>query len=398
MKLSLDYFALYVGLLPIQGQSFTTSSLDFNTDVILQKSLAQASATRLYSDQPVYLSRDAISKTGLASRVDASGGDRPGGDPSRSAVGSAGGGPPIGAPQAGGPPPPAGGPGGPPPQTTAQKVLEVALEIAFKLLYLGDDSGVKDSSKNLRVLWTRALLNSLGRIKDPIASELLPRRTRWIVGNTMAKKVWKGTPVVEKLDWIVNRTKFIDQQLEEFLTDYGTSYGTKRQAILLGSGYDTRSLRYARYDLDVYEVDIPDVIAMKSKMVERFLQGSQREESINFVPLDLNEVLTRNRSLVDEVRAAGFRDDVPTIVICEAVFFYLIPGAVQKVSEELFQLTNAKRYCITDNLAKVGVAPGPPVPSPREKCERWIQDNGKELIAHDSIWGGAIHFVGAKTP
>lgn len=64
-----------------------------------------------------------------------------------------------------GPPPsrPPGGPpggvgppgGGPPPQTKAQKLLEQGLDFVFKMLYLGDEIGLQDSSKNLRVLWTR---------------------------------------------------------------------------------------------------------------------------------------------------------------------------------------------------------------------------------------------------
>ena len=60
----------------------------------------------------------------------------------------------------------------------AQKVLEQVFEVAFKLLYLGDESGIRDSSKNLRVLWTRALLNTLGKIEDDIAYELLPSSCR----------------------------------------------------------------------------------------------------------------------------------------------------------------------------------------------------------------------------
>jgi hypothetical protein len=52
-------------------------------------------------------------------------------------------------------PPPGGGRGGPPPQTKAQKILEQCLDVIFKILYLGDEIGLQDSSKNLRVLWTR---------------------------------------------------------------------------------------------------------------------------------------------------------------------------------------------------------------------------------------------------
>lgn len=45
---------------------------------------------------------------------------------------------------------------------------------------------------------------------------------------------------------------------------------------------------------------------------------------------------------------------------------------------------------------KVGVAPGPPVPTPEEKCRGWLDDEGKTLVDHDAIWGGAIHFVAAR--
>jgi methyltransferase (TIGR00027 family) len=307
-----------------------------------------------------------------------------------------------GGPPQGGPP---GSKGGPPAQPTRiQKILEGAFDVGFKCLYLGDDSGIKDESKNLRVLWTRALLNSLGEIDDPIATQLLPRKTKWVVGQRMANLVWKGTPAVEKLDWIVNRTQFIDAQLNEFLEETTTkdsTNGRRRQVVLLGSGYDTRSLRYSsQTNIDFYEVDLPEIILTKSKLVNQYLEQKDATtitSTIQFVPLDLNEVLTRNKNVVEVLKSQGFKDDggLPTIVICEAVLFYLIPGAVQKMVSDLFDL-NADRYCITDNLAKLGVAPGPPVPSPREKCEAWLKENNKELVAHDSLWGGAIHFVGAK--
>jgi O-methyltransferase involved in polyketide biosynthesis len=232
----------------------------------------------------------------------------------------------------------------------------------------------------------------------------------------MAKWVWMGTQAVEKLDWIVNRTQFIDAQLDEFLeettatTEDSSSTNRRRprrQVVLLGSGYDTRSLRYSsQTNVDFYEVDLPEIILTKSKLVNQYLEQKDATtttatatitSTIQFVPLDLNEVLTKNKNVVEVLKSQGFKDDggLPTIVICEAVLFYLIPGAVQKMVSDLFDL-NADRYCITDNLAKVGVAPGPPVPSPREKCEAWLKENNKELVAHDSIWGGAIHFVGAK--
>jgi len=319
------------------------------------------------------------------------------------------GGPPQGGPPKGGPPqggPPQGGPpgGGPPPQTKGQKLLEKVFDVGFQLLYLGDDSGIRDSSKNLRVLWTRALLHSLNKISDPIASELLPTKTKWVVGKVMANRIWKDTEAVSKLDWIIQRTDFIDKQLNDFLQASSNNNKNKPiQIVLLGSGYDTRSLRYFfnSYDnLHIYEIDIPDVIAQKSKMVERFIaqkESATTTSTVQFIPLDLNEVLTKNKNIVDVLKEnSSFNDDDPTMIICEAVLFYLIPSAVVKLTEQLFSLHNVQRYCFTDNLSKVGVTPGPPMPiSARDKCATWLEKNDKELLEHDSIWGGAIHFVSA---
>ena len=48
----------------------------------------------------------------------------------------------------------------------------------FDLLHFGDASGIEDSSKNLRVLWARALLDDAGELEDKVAHNLLPKLTR----------------------------------------------------------------------------------------------------------------------------------------------------------------------------------------------------------------------------
>lgn len=297
------------------------------------------------------------------------------------------------APSPQGPPPPGGGPpsrkGGPPPTTAGQEFLEEFLEVAFKFLYLWDDSGVVETSKNLRVLWTRALLSNLGMIDDDVAYDLLPRSTRAIV------KAPIYGPFLDKLDFIVKRTKFIDGQLEEWLRD--TNGSERRQLVVLGAGYDTRAIRYQSQGLEVYEVDLPTMAEKKSSMLRFYLDNTRNTSSnIEHVPLDLNEIFTRGKSLVETLEERGFRVGDETFVVCEAVLFYLIPNAVEKLLTEVFDLPEC-RYCITDSLSKVGVTPGgPPTPSAKEKCEAWLQRNGVQLIAHDAVFGGAIHFVGAK--
>ena len=175
----------------------------------------------------------------------------PGGPP----PGVRAGGPPGGGPPGGGPPGGGGPPrGGPPPRTPIQQVLDTLFEAGFTLLYSFEPDGMLDSSKNLRVLWVRALLAASGELDDTVASELLPPASRWVVGPALAP-LW--SPVLPKLQWIRQRTEFIDGILTEFVAS--VPEGSRAQAVLLGSGYDTRALRFRGAPIDFYEVDLPSV-------------------------------------------------------------------------------------------------------------------------------------------
>ena len=246
----------------------------------------------------------------------------------------------------------------------------------------------------------------MGKIDDPIAFELLPKKSRW-VANLAAK--FLPDSVIEKLDWIVQRTNFIDGQLKSFLEDTDKDAAEGRQVLVLGSGYDTRCLRYGNLpDLGFYCVDLPTVASNCDRIIDRYRRDysnngrSSIPKAPTFVPLDLNDVGTKT-SILETLSGSGFVTDgsVPTLVLCEAVLFYLRPDAAQSITGELFSsLPASTRYCLTDNLSKVGVVPGggpdgPPPIAARSRCEAWLARNDKELIDHDSIWGGAIHFVAA---
>ena len=53
-------------------------------------------------------------------------------------------------------------------------VLDKAAEDTLSLLHAFDDKAVQDSSKNLQVLWSRAVLARMGDLDDPVAYNLLP--------------------------------------------------------------------------------------------------------------------------------------------------------------------------------------------------------------------------------
>ena len=288
-----------------------------------------------------------------------------------------GGGPPRGPPPGvkGGPP------GGPPKQRDeTNAVVDAAVDALFSLLYLGDDSGAADSSKNLRVLWTRAVLSGRGIIDDAQAFEWLPTNTRWLVSPDNAKRLPES--LIEKLEWIGSRTRFLDQAVDAFLDEYDSP-----QIVVVGAGYDTRCSRYSGR-AKFFEVDLPSAVDAKKRIL------ATRSPSINVEHLPLNlEDLKSGPSLPDRLASStSFDASKPTLYVFEAVLFYLSPPACSALLDAA--LNQGARVALTDSLTKLGVAPRGPAPPPNKAaCAEFFSNRGGALGAHDVRWGGALHYA-----
>ena len=262
------------------------------------------------------------------------------------------------------------------------------------MLYAFEPDGMLDSEKNLRVLWVRALLAAAGELQDDVAAELLPAASRWIVSEPLARTVW--APVLPKLDWVRQRTDFIDKRLDAFLA----ASSAPSQVILIGSGYDTRSLRYRDAACTFFEVDLPDVLSVKAKMADKFLLGADGQSyaaglKSRSVGCDLNKAAG---TVMSQLEAKGLQRSMRTLVVSEAVLFYLSPPAKRSLLVEAAELVRAcesadgasSQLVLTDNLA-------PFVRSPvKGDAKEFFDGVGLELTEHDTLWGGAIQFVRAE--
>ena len=298
----------------------------------------------------------------------------PGGPP----PGVASGGPPRGPPPGvkGGPP------GGPPKKQRDETnaVVDAAIDALFSLLYLGDDSGAADSSKNLRVLWTRAVLSGRGIIDDPQAFEWLPTNTRWLVSPENAKRLPES--LIEKLEWIGSRTRFLDKAVDAFLDDYDSP-----QIVVVGAGYDTRCARYGGR-AKFFEVDLPSAVEAK----KRILAKRSPSVTVEHLPLNLED-LKAGPSLPERLASStSFDASKPTLYVFEAVLFYLSPPACSALLDAA--LNQGARVALTDSLTKLGVAPRGPAPPPNKAaCAEFFEGRGGALGAHDVRWGGALHYA-----
>jgi hypothetical protein len=257
-----------------------------------------------------------------------------------------------------------------------------------------EPDGMLDSEKNLRVLWVRALLAAAGELNDDVAAELLPSASRWVVGAPLAKTIW--TPVLPKLEWIKQRTEFIDSTLDEFLA---ANAGASPQVVLIGSGYDTRALRYRGGEGAFFEVDLPSVLPVKESMAQRYVQGAGRGGAGATVGsqgralgVDLNQATMAPPGVFAKLEGLGLDRGRPTLVVSEAVCFYLSPPAKRALLADAGQFVQgnaASRLVLTDNLA-------PFVRSPKaDDATAFLAPLGLGVTEHDSLWGGAIQFIKA---
>lgn len=291
-------------------------------------------------------------------------------------------------------------------------VSDFTTGLIFSLLHAFDDCGIEDSSKNLRVLWVRALLAYRGKITDTVASTFLPPSTKFLVTSEWGANLLD--PILPFAEWIEARTDFIDNGLDHFLsspicTDSLSGQKLECNVVLFGAGYDTRALRYRHAHANManfIEVDLPSVVEGKRKLYEKF----QREQDPNWdlekygsklIPFDLNDAGGKKpKSLIKILREqGGLKENVPTFFVSEAVLFYVNEDAVSNIFQEFFDFTKNNGdspkaetlFCFTDTLK-----PFVDVPFSNE-ARKWFNKNDMDLLQHRSRWGGAVHFALASS-
>ena len=226
-------------------------------------------------------------------------------------------------------------------------------EDTLSLLHAWDDEAVQDSSKNLQVLWSRAVLAKNGELADDIALQLLPKSTRGVV----TAGLFDG--VSNFLEWVSARTVFLNEGCDAFLSSPACAGGKDCQVVIFGAGFDTRSIRYQREGLRFFEVDLPDTIEAKRVVHERYRDEVKPDVRLpTRIGWDLNDC--EHSSLLDHLAEQhGFRRDVPTMFISEAVMFYVNPKAIASLYDEIFEFGQSAHRPPPPRPSRAPAAPPP---------------------------------------
>jgi methyltransferase (TIGR00027 family) len=114
----------------------------------------------------------------------------------------------------------------------------------------------------------------------------------------------------------VARTRLIDDTIGRAL-EQGIE-----QLVILGAGFDARAYRIgALSDLPVFEVDHPDTLARKRRLLGRV--SAEAASQVRFVSIDF-----RSSGLDQVMTAAGYSKNLRAFILWEGVTNYLNEGAV----------------------------------------------------------------------
>ena len=240
------------------------------------------------------------------------------------------------------------------------------------LFHLWDDATTRDVYVNLRVLWNKALASVDPKsltYESPLfcTYHMLPWYSRWILvfpsprwfprwfhANIELRTVYLNQAIRKEIQWA-------KQQRPD----------TKIRVILLGGGYDTRSIRLLLANgneankstiEEAWELDLPQVIESKTILLKRLYRHNipnknerDRLENLHLRAIDLNQ-LHRVRSLLTTIVNAhkddnGENDDCwYTILVSEAVLLYLEkPSELIRLCSELLNEKTAS-FCFVDRF------------------------------------------------
>lgn len=165
--------------------------------------------------------------------------------------------------------------------------------------------GVRITADALIYLRTRSALAHRLSIDNPYDRLFLTE-----AGGDLARMALSIDPVYEQFNLV--RYAWFAYRMAQHAARY-------RQIVVLGAGYDTRSLSLPALGAGgcrVFELDYPDLLSVKRQVLSD--NGVSLPEGLRYVPCDLN-----NDDAGARLADAGFDASAPSAVVMEGVFFFL---------------------------------------------------------------------------
>ncbi|KDP38503.1 hypothetical protein JCGZ_04428 [Jatropha curcas] len=126
------------------------------------------------------------------------------------------------------------------------------------------------------------------------------------------------------------RTLWFDSKLEDALN----SFNGEAQVVLLGAGMDTRAYRLSCLkESSVFEVDFPEVLEVKTALLEAAMESIDEYEQPKMIAKSLNRAAVdiRNNDWLEKLQISGFMPEKNTVWILEGIIYYLSHSQAMQV-------------------------------------------------------------------
>ncbi|GMP81342.1 hypothetical protein CsSME_00036090 [Camellia sinensis var. sinensis] len=166
----------------------------------------------------------------------------------------------------------------------------------------------------------RALWNHV--VHDPLA-ELFAGETylRSLYGKIKKDRLTNAREVSGVI--LAVRTMWFDSKIEAALNSF---YGGAAQVVLLGAGMDARAYRLSCLkETDVFEVDFPEVLQMKTTILQAATESTNDCQHAKMTAKSLNRVEAdiRDNDWLQKLQISGFVPEKNTVWVLEGILYYL---------------------------------------------------------------------------
>lgn len=119
------------------------------------------------------------------------------------------------------------------------------------------------------------------------------------------------------------RTLWFDSKIEVAIKSFT---GGEAQVVLLGAGMDTRAYRLSCLkESDVFEVDFPEVLQMKTTLLQAAKESIHDQEHLKMIAKSLTRVEAdiRDDDWFEKLQISGFLPQKNTVWVLEGILYYL---------------------------------------------------------------------------
>jgi methyltransferase (TIGR00027 family) len=176
---------------------------------------------------------------------------------------------------------------------------------------------------------------------DYIAPQRMPKLIKLLLNFNMTRNALKRMSPPGAYEYVVARTKYIDNIVEESLIN------GFNQIVIFGAGFDSRSIRFHRINQKAIFFELDALITQNAKINGQQKRGIDIPENTVYIPVDFNK-----ENFVEKLEQNQFKRNEKTLFILEGIVMYLDEDAAIHTLTTLKSISPSHSIVLFDFIYK----------------------------------------------